>query len=233
MVCGITCCQFDIYRPNVKNILDIWTVFVRMTSMRSERELQVIEAAHKVFFRYGYDRTTMGDLAQAAGLSRPGLYLVFPGKAEVFRAVIAWLTEGLLNSIRQSLKPEWSLERKLMHTFEIAIAQPYETIKANPGAEDLLSLDHEVPAVEASYASLEAYLVDLLQEAVGGSVLKANAEDIARMLMSAMRGFKLVASDGTDLRRLIAMQVAITAAALGAHDTRKRSLSPASAIRKG
>src|SRR4030095_4606779 len=98
-----------------------------MTPMRNERELQVIEAAYKVFFRYGYDRTTMGDLAEAAGLSRPALYPVFSRKAEVFGAVVEWLTEGLLNSIRKSLKQEWSLERKLMHTFDLAVAQPYET----------------------------------------------------------------------------------------------------------
>ena len=31
------------------------------------------------------------------------------------------------------------------------MAQPYDAVKANPDAADLLSLDHEVPAVEASY----------------------------------------------------------------------------------
>ena len=147
--------------------------------------------------------------------------------------MVEWLTKGLLNSIRESLKQEWSLERKLMHTFEPAVAQPYETIKANPDAEDLLSLDHEVPAVEASYASLQAYVVELLQDAVRDSGLKANSGDVARMLMSALRGFKLVASDGKDLRRLIAVQVAMTAAALGADDTRKRSSRAASAARRG
>ena len=49
-----------------------------------------------MFFRYGYARTTMADLASAAGLSRPALYLVFPGKAEVFQAVVEWLSEHLL-----------------------------------------------------------------------------------------------------------------------------------------
>jgi len=104
-----------------------------------------------------------------------------------------------------SFKQEWSLEKKLMHTFELAVAQPYETIKANPDAGDLLSLDHEVSTVEASYASLQAYVVELLQDAVGDSGLKASADDVARTLMSALRGFKLVASDGKDLRRLIAV----------------------------
>ena len=197
--------------------------------MRSERELRVVEAAYQVFFRYGYNRTTMADLAKAAGLSRPALYLVFPGKAEVFRAVVEWLTENLLSVIQTSLKPEWSLERKLMHTLELAVAQPYDLVRANPDAQDLLSLGHEVSAVEASYASLQAYLVELLQDAVKTSGLDADAAEVARTLLSAIRGFKLVASDGDDLRRLMTVQVEMTAAALGAHAGPKRSSRAVSA----
>jgi AcrR family transcriptional regulator len=183
--------------------------------MRSEKERHVIDAAYRVFFRYGYARTTMADLASAAGLSRPALYLVFPGKAEVFQAVVEWLSESLLAAIRESLKDDWPLEKKLLHTLELAIAQPYDAVKANPDAADLLSLNHEVPALEASYASLQNYLADLLSDAVRQSGLKATPADVARTLMSALRGFKLVASDGRDLRRLMTMQVSLIVAALG------------------
>jgi hypothetical protein len=61
---------------------------------------------------------------------------------------------------------------------------------------------------------VQAYLAELLEGAVRESGLKATAADVARTLASAMRGFKLAAVDGKDLRRLIAMQVALTTAAL-------------------
>jgi AcrR family transcriptional regulator len=157
----------------------------------------------------------MGDLAKAAGMSRPALYLVYPGKEEVFQAVVEWLSDQMLETIRSTLKDDWALERKLMHVLEVSVAQGYDQVKAHPDAQDLLALDSQMPALERAYAKLQANLADLLQAAVEASGLKASAADVARTLMSAMRGFKLVAADGKDLRRLIAMQVALTTAALG------------------
>jgi len=192
-----------------------------MTAMRTEKEQQVIEAAYGVFFRYGYARTTMGDLAVAAGLSRPALYLVYPGKAEVFQAVVEWMSETMLRAIEASLKEEWPLERKLQHALELSIAKGYDEVRAHPDAADLLSLDKEVPAVEATYAKLQAYFAGLLDVAVKESALKVTSADLARTLLSAMRGFKLVAKDGRDLRRLIATQVFVTVAALGQGEVSK------------
>jgi AcrR family transcriptional regulator len=203
-----------------------------MPAMRTEREQQVVEAAYGVFFHYGYARTTMADLASAAKLSRPALYLVYPGKAEVFDAVLEWTSENTLAAIEASLKEEWSLARKLQHFLELSIAKGYDEVRANPDAADLLSLGHEVPAVERTYAKLQSYLTRLLDGAVQESALKASPEDLARALLSAVRGFKVVAKDGKDLRHLITTQVSVTAAALGQVDAiqavraRARKASP-------
>ena len=199
--------------------------------MRTDRELQVIEAAYCVFFRYGFGRTTMGDLAKAAGMSRPALYLVFPGKEEVFRAVVEWMSDGLLANIESSLKADWSLERKLTHVLELCVAQPYEQVKANPDAQDLLALDSQMPALEKTYDQLHAYLAGLLETAVKESGLAVTTKEVARTLMSAIRGFKLVAADGKDLRRLITTQVHLVTAALAA-GTSGAAVSRARAPRK-
>ena len=41
----------------------------------------------KVVLAYGYSRTTMDDIARAAEMSRPALYLLFRNKAEIYRAM--------------------------------------------------------------------------------------------------------------------------------------------------
>jgi AcrR family transcriptional regulator len=185
--------------------------------MQSDKERRILEAAYGVFFRYGYARTTMGDLASAAGLSRPALYLVYPGKAEVFAAVVEWFIESTLAAMRDSLDEAWPLERKLLHVLEFAVAKPYDTVRSYPDAADLLSLDHAaMPAIEASFVKMRELLAELLRDAVAASALGVDAAELARGLMGAMRGFKLVATDGDDLRRLIALQVSLTVAALGA-----------------
>ena len=55
---------------------------------RSDKEKQVLEAAYGVFFRYGFARTTMADLTDTTDLSHPALYLIYPGKTEIFETVI-------------------------------------------------------------------------------------------------------------------------------------------------
>jgi AcrR family transcriptional regulator len=200
--------------------------------MRSPKEQQVIESAYTVFFRYGYARTTMADLAKAAGLSRPALYLVFPGKAEIFQAVVEWLSEKLLAEIRGGVKDEWPLQRKLMYALELAVAQGYDAIKANPDAEDLLSLHGEIPALEAAYNALQRYFADLLREPLRQSSLKLNAADIARVLMASMRGFKLVATDGKDLRHLIEAQVTMLVTAIVRGETAPSTRSSPSARKR-
>jgi len=192
--------------------------------MRSAKQQHVIEKAYEVFLRYGYARTTMADLAKAAGLSRPALYLVFPDKEDIFSAVVEWANERSLKAIREGLKSEWALEKKLLYTLELSIGQGYDTIAAHPDAEDLLLLNCGSPAIEAGYAKLQGYLAELLRKAVKSSNLTATPEDVARTLLSSMRGFKLAASDGRDLRRLMAMQVSLTVAALG-HSGAPRAVS--------
>ena len=54
-----------------------------------EREQRILDAAADLIIRYGYDKTTMGDIADAAGIGRGVLYLHFRGKDEVLDALIA------------------------------------------------------------------------------------------------------------------------------------------------
>jgi AcrR family transcriptional regulator len=48
---------------------------------------KILAAALDVFVRYGYKRVTMNDIAAAAGISRPALYLVFESKEDIFKGV--------------------------------------------------------------------------------------------------------------------------------------------------
>jgi TetR/AcrR family acrAB operon transcriptional repressor len=52
------------------------------------RQEQILSAAAAVIARLGYDKTTMGDIAEEAGVSRRTVYLYFKGKEELFEALI-------------------------------------------------------------------------------------------------------------------------------------------------
>lgn len=55
-----------------------------------ERQEQILRAAAAVIIRQGYDKTTMSDIADEAGVSRGTVYLYFKGKEELFDALLYW-----------------------------------------------------------------------------------------------------------------------------------------------
>jgi AcrR family transcriptional regulator len=52
-------------------------------------EDQILAAAAEVIIRLGYDKTTMSDIAEEAGLSRRTIYLYFKGKEELFEELLS------------------------------------------------------------------------------------------------------------------------------------------------
>ncbi len=66
------------------------------------REL-VLAAALDTFARYGYRKTSMEDVAHAAAISRPGLYLLFGSKRELFTAAVTQALDRSLAAVTEVL----------------------------------------------------------------------------------------------------------------------------------
>lgn len=77
------------------------------------RKARIVEAAVDVFRRYGFERTKMTDIAKAAGLTRPTLYLTFPAKEDIFSASVETLFKELLEKIAREADLQDSLQKKI------------------------------------------------------------------------------------------------------------------------
>lgn len=62
---------------------------MKMTINTTEREQQILDTAADLIIRHGYDKTTMGDIADALGLSRGLVYIHFKSKELLLEALIA------------------------------------------------------------------------------------------------------------------------------------------------
>jgi TetR/AcrR family transcriptional regulator of autoinduction and epiphytic fitness len=62
------------------------------------RRRALLDAAVAVFTRFGFRKTSMDDVARAAGVSRQGLYLVFSSKEELFRRALDHTLSSQLNA---------------------------------------------------------------------------------------------------------------------------------------
>jgi AcrR family transcriptional regulator len=181
----------------------------------ASRRDRILAAATEVFLRYGHARTTMNDVASEAGISRPALYLVFQRKEDIFAAVIDRLIEDELRRYREAFSRLRSLDKKLHFCCEQWAGHGYDLTKAHPDARDVFNL--AFPPVKQMYSTLEAFLADLLRDAVSASKLKTTPEELARVLIFGMRGFKDIAEDGDHMRRLIALQVNLVLRAVTAN----------------
>ena len=71
------------------------------------------------FMRFGYRKTSMEEVARAAGISRQGLYLHFATKEELFRAVVRYfLSTGLEAAHARMQGHAQSVEAKLVGAFD-------------------------------------------------------------------------------------------------------------------
>jgi AcrR family transcriptional regulator len=63
---------------------------------KSERTRQrIVEAANRLFYHKGYNRTSFSDVVAAAGVPRGNIYYYFKTKDEILEAAIAYRTERI------------------------------------------------------------------------------------------------------------------------------------------
>jgi AcrR family transcriptional regulator len=71
---------------------------------RDERRAQLLAAATDVFVNNGYHATVMDDIAEHAGVSKPVLYQHFPGKLELYLALLERHTGELVRRVRGAIE---------------------------------------------------------------------------------------------------------------------------------
>jgi len=71
---------------------------------RSARRRQLLAAAQEVFVAQGYHSAAMDDIAERAGVSKPVLYQHFPGKLELYLALLDTHCDALVAKVQQAME---------------------------------------------------------------------------------------------------------------------------------
>ncbi|MEI6487105.1 MAG: helix-turn-helix domain-containing protein [Sphingomonadales bacterium] len=152
-----------------------------------DRRSRVVAAAITAFSRHGYRRCTMADIAAAAGMSRPALYLMFCNKEAVFRAV----AEALLADAAVAAELAWPAGADPAAGLAAAILARdlpiHRLCHASAHAEEILTVAQSLTADlhQASAARFTALVTRRLAEAGHD-----DAAGAARMLANAATGLK-------------------------------------------
>lgn len=185
--------------------------------MARKNEDTIIAAARQVFMRYGFRRTTMGDIAEAAGMSRAALYLVYPSKEDVLTAVVTRMFGAMLDEIRQGLGRCATVEEQLTFALDVWCVTGFELVQASPDAKDLYESSYQFAAevMATATADVIALVADVLEPLVRQQTTVAlSSVQIAQVLVSAVPGFKGAVTTTEQFRALIARLITLVLASL-------------------
>ena len=93
---------------------------------RDEKVVQeILEAARAIFSQYGLKKTTMDDVAKAIGKGKSTLYYYYPGKNELFEAVVVDELKKSVRLTREAINSKTTPKEKL----KALVLQRFETKK--------------------------------------------------------------------------------------------------------
>lgn len=84
---------------------------------RLARRRQLLSAAQEVFVENGYHAAAMDEIADRAGVSKPVLYQHFPGKLELYLALLDLHVDDMVNRCREALAATPENKLRVQATF--------------------------------------------------------------------------------------------------------------------
>lgn len=156
-------------------------------SDRAAARASITAAAVPVFARYGFRRTGMDLIAQAAGVSRPALYQYFPNKTAVFEAVAEFVGDRLHADAEAAANRGATTAERLYNVLAVKLDFAAGEVAADHRGELVEEAARIVPdtvaAAEARYARLVAAVL-----AEDPDLDRYPASETAAILTDAMLG---------------------------------------------
>jgi AcrR family transcriptional regulator len=97
---------------------------------RRERRAQLLDSALEVFVAQGYHAAAMDDIAERAGVSKPVLYQHFPGKLDLYLALLDAACDDVIDNCRRALAATHDNKTRVA----AAMAAFYSYVAADDGA---------------------------------------------------------------------------------------------------
>jgi AcrR family transcriptional regulator len=122
---------------------------------RSERRSQLLAAAQEVFVARGYHAAAMDEIAERAGVSKPVVYQHFPGKLELYLALLDMSCNALVQAVEQALSSTHDNKQRVHNT----VAAYFDFVDDEGGAFRLVfesDLTNEAAVRERVEATNEA-----------------------------------------------------------------------------
>jgi len=136
---------------------------------RSARRRQLLAAAQEVFVAQGYHAAAMDDIADRAGVSKPVLYQHFPGKLDLYLALLEEHAEAMVAAVREALESTTDNKARVAAT----IAAYFRFVDEDGGAfrlvfeSDLTNQPEVRELVEGTTLSCAELIAEVIRDDAG------------------------------------------------------------------
>ncbi|WP_394613751.1 TetR/AcrR family transcriptional regulator [Lentzea sp. JNUCC 0626] len=155
---------------------------------RTARRAQLLAAAQDVFVANGYHAAAMDEIAERAGVSKPVLYQHFPGKLELYMALLESHVDELVGRVRTAIGS--SSDNKLR--VRAAVAAFYDFVDGEGQAFRMVfeSDLRSEPSVQSAVERATTDSVDAITETITADA--GLDEERARLLAVGLVGLSQV-----------------------------------------
>ncbi len=170
-------------------------------------------ALHKamlLFWRHGYESTTLADLTAAMGVNPPSIYAAFGDKKGLFLEAVARYVGGPVTA--QSIIEEADDARQAAWRLLTTAAQGFTGVDTPPGclvASSAISCSAAAVDVQQALASIRQTVEMQLQAkimqgiAAGELPAQTDAQGLAGLVMAVIQGMSTLARDGASREKLL------------------------------
>jgi len=163
----------------------------------SQRQEAILAGAFGAFSTYGFRKTSMDDIARAAGMSRSALYLSYRNKEEILRALAAGALSEAMRGVEDVLgADEGTLEEVLLAAFVAKDGRYMEAVLSTPHAAEIV--EDGLASTRDIIADAEANMRRLLAEWLSRRGVPPDVgspDEVAASIVSALSGLKSTSPD--------------------------------------
>ena len=167
------------------------------------KEKYIAEIALRQFAKYGFGKTTMQDVAQAARISRQTLYNHVANKNDLLTLVAKHYFAEIFQRCEDALEDASTLSKALDCFITHFIIEPWHTIKAIPEAEEFEATSNDIIGDEISRANIKkATMIEKAIITYSGTDADINPAQLASFFCATATGIKTAAQDENTLQDL-------------------------------
>ncbi|HPR89366.1 MAG TPA: helix-turn-helix domain-containing protein [bacterium] len=152
--------------------------------------IAILDAAKRIFQRWGLNKSTMEDIAREAVKGKSTLYYYFKTKEELFDAVVTEAFNAVLQTARDAAEREFSAKDKLKRYIVVTIKESKEMIGLYTIVRDEVKRNHNfLDKLRQKFTEMEkAYIRQILTLGLRTKELAFISEDEITMATATILG---------------------------------------------